>query len=80
MPHFFSESAPMPQNRFISWDKAVFCCQARNLRISREAAASFAFSVPYTSSRCVMYSHFSLSQPSMARTSSTFLDVALLAM
>ena len=24
MPHFFSESAPMPQNRFISWDKAVF--------------------------------------------------------
>ena len=24
MPQFFSESAPMPQNRFISWDKAVF--------------------------------------------------------
>ena len=34
MPQFFSESAPMPQNRFISWDKAV-------LRLSGEKPPYF---------------------------------------
>ena len=40
MPPFFSESAPMPQNRFISWDKAVLAFRCL-LWVTLEELVSF---------------------------------------